>query len=73
MATDKTKTISGRVPVAVADALEADAAELGVKPGSIVRQMLEGRYSVSRRAEKTGKPLGKSPARTDDEPLEELT
>lgn len=52
MATDKTRSVSGRVPVQVADALEADALELGVKPGSLLRQILEGRYSSRRTVEK---------------------
>ena len=67
MATDKTKTVSGRVPIGIADALEADAVELGIKPGSIVRQLLEGRYSVPRRSEKSGRLTRKSP---DEERLE---
>lgn len=65
MATDKTRSVSGRVPSEVADALEADAAELGVAPGSLLRQILEGRYSLRRNVGKGDKPAAKS----DDETL----
>lgn len=63
MATDKTRSVSGRVPAEVADALESDAAELGVQPGTLLRQILEGRYSVRRNAGKTHKQVGNA----DDE------
>jgi len=59
MPTDKTRSVSGRVPVAVAEALEADATELGVKPGSLLRKILEGRYAVPRRVGKLGSPAQK--------------
>lgn len=59
MATDKTRSVSGRVPNEVADALEADAAELGVAPGSLIRQILEGRYSARRAVGKVNKTVDK--------------
>ena len=47
MATDKTRSVSARVPVDVADALEADAAEIGTKPGALLRSILTRRYRVA--------------------------
>ena len=53
MATGKTRVVSGRVPHEVADAFEADATELGMSPGKLLRQMLEGRYLLRAGAGKT--------------------
>lgn len=52
MATDKTRIVSARVPVPLAEALEADAEEIGAKPGALIRGMLEKRYGVSNDARK---------------------
>lgn len=53
MATDKTRSVSGRVPVEIAEALEVDAGELGIKPGTLLRKLLEGRYAVPSGARKS--------------------
>jgi hypothetical protein len=65
MATDKTKSVSGRVPVEVAEALERDALELGLKPGSLLRQLLEGRYSAPARARKADRQAAKEDSEMD--------
>jgi hypothetical protein len=68
MATDKTRTISVRVPVEVGNALVDDAGELGISPGSLVRKILEGRYSAASSARKTRRLVEK----TRDKDLVEL-
>lgn len=65
MATTKTKTISGRVPLDVANALEADAADLGMAPGSLLRRMLEGRYGRKSAADNSHRSAEKSPSVPD--------
>lgn len=45
MATSKTKTIATRVPVETAEALAADAAEIGTTPGGLVRDIVIARYA----------------------------
>lgn len=67
MATDKTRTVSARVPEDIATALESDATDLGTFPGTIIRQLLEGRYSARRTVEKIASTAAKR-----DERIEEL-
>ncbi len=46
----------------VANALEADAADLGMSPGSLLRRMLEGRYGRRTAAENLPRAAGKTPS-----------
>ena len=53
MATDKTGTLRVRIPNDVIESLEADAASLGLAPGTLARRILEGRYSLRGNVGKT--------------------
>lgn len=53
MATAKTQTVAVRVSTQVAEAMKADATELGITPGALLRRMLEKRYASSRNARKS--------------------
>ena len=50
----------------VAEALEADAQELGKRPGTIIRELLEGRYGARSRAGKEHGRAGKLGSRNAD-------
>ena len=60
MATTKTGTLRVRVPTVVIEALQSDAAALGIPPGSLVRKMLEKRYSVPSSVGNSNGHVGKS-------------
>ena len=49
----KTKTISTRVPVALAEAVEADAKQLGDTPAGLLHSILKQRYALLSTAQKS--------------------
>lgn len=63
MPTEKTRSVSARVPVPVADALKADAEQIDITPGKLLRNILTKRYSsVSPDAGKGNSHAGNSDA-----------
>jgi hypothetical protein len=53
MATDTTRILSCRVPAEFAEQVEADAAALKMKPGTLIRKILRGALFFAREGRKT--------------------